>query len=529
VAPDDKESRMDTHQTDNSGLRLAELIASLSLAIDLGLGQLMENFLRTCLLAVRLGKVLGVSEQDLVDIYYLGLIQHLGCTAYADETAAIFGDELEAYTWLITTDQGRPTEMLGAMFQHIGKGESPLRRAQRITHALLTAPKKTEEVFRGRCEVAQCLADRMGLGTRLRDTLGQVYERWDGKGLPHQLKGEAILLPVRVVRIAQDAEIFSRLQGKDGALSVLQKRAGGMYDPTIVDCCCRQADQVFQDAGESSVWEAVLAAEPGSRSCISEASLDEVLRAVADFADLKSLYTLGHSSGVADLAAEAAQRCGLPEIDVRTIRRAGLLHDLGRIGVPNTIWDKPGPLSETEWERVRLHPYYTERVLARLKALGPVSSIAAQHHERLDGSGYHRGLPASLLPMTARILAAADVYHALISPRPHRAAHSVEGAADELRRQVRAGLLDDEAVRAVLVVAGYRLRSTRRTWVAGLSDREVEVLRLVARGSSNSQMAAMLSLSQSTIHHHIQHIYNKLGVSTRAAAALFAMQHNLLS
>jgi HD-GYP domain-containing protein (c-di-GMP phosphodiesterase class II) len=499
------------------------------LAIDLGLGQPMENFLRTCLLAVRLGKVLGVGEQDLVVIYYLGLVGHLGCTAYADETAAIFGDELEASTWLITTDQGHLTGMLGAMVQHIGKGEPVLRRAQRFAHALLSAPKKTEEIFRGRCEVAQCLADRIGLGTNLRDALGQVYERWDGKGLPHQLKGEAILLPVRVVRIAQDAEILSRLRGKDGALAVLQQRAGGMYDPAIVDCCCRQADQVFQDPGDSSMWEVVLAAEPGSRSSISEAPLDEVLRAVADFVDLKSPYTLGHSSGVADLVAEAAQRCGLPDVDRGTIQRAGLLHDLGRIGVPNTIWDKPGPLTETEWERVRLHPYYTERVLARLNALGRVSSIAAQHHERLDGSGYHRGLPASLLPMTARILAAADVYHALISPRPHRAAHSAEGAADELRHQVRAGLLDDAAVKAVLVVAGHRLPSTRRTWVAGLSDREIEVLRLVARGYSNSQMATQLSLSTSTIHHHIQHIYNKLGVSTRAAAALFAMQHNLLS
>jgi len=520
---------MDTHQTGSSGLRLAELLASLSLAIDLGLGQPMENFLRTCLLAVRLGKVLGVGEQDLVDIYYLGLIQHLGCTAYADETAAIFGDDLDAYAWLITTDQGNPTEMLSAMFQHIGKGESVLRRALRISHALLNGSKNVEEIFSGRCEVAQNLADRLGLGTRMRDALGQIYERWDGKGLPQKLKGEAILLPVRVVRIAQDAEIFFRTRGKDSALSILRQRAGGMYDPMIIDCCCQQADHVFQDPGESSVWVAVLAAEPGLHSCISETRLDEVLRAVADFVDLKSTYTLGHSSGVADLAAEAAQRCGLPEVDVMTIRRAGLLHDLGRIGVPNTIWDKPGPLSETEWERVRLHPYYTERVLTRLKALGSVCTIAAQHHERLDGSGYHRGIPASLLPMAVRILAAADVYHALTELRPHRAAYSAEGAADELRRQVRAGLLDDEAVRAVLVAAGHRLRSTRRTWVAELSDREIEVLRLVARGYSNNQMATVLSLSTSTVHHHIQHIYNKLGVSTRAAAALFAMQHNLLS
>ena len=178
---------------------------------------------------------------------------------------------------------------------------------------------------------------------------------------------------------------------------------------------------------------------------------------------------------------------------------------------------------------MRLHPYYTERILARLKGIGQVGIIAAQHHERLDGSGYHRGLPATMLPMTARILAAADVYHALTEPRPHRAAQTTESAAAELRRQVRAGLLDDEAAHAVLIAAGHRLRSTHRAWVAGLSDREIEVLRLVARGHSNRQMASLLSISAPTIHHQIQHIYAKIGVSTRAAVTLFAMQHQPLN
>ena len=351
---------------------------------------------------------------------------------------------------------------------------------------------------------------------------------WDGKGLPQHLKGEAILLPVRGVQVAQDAESFFRLQGREHALAVLRKRAGGLYDPQIVACCCQHADQLFQETGEASLWESVLAAEPGPVACIPKERLDEVLRAAADFVDLKSPYTIGHSSGVAELAAEAARRCGLPESDVIAVRRAGFLHDLGRIGVPNTIWDKPGPLSDSEWERVRLHPYYTERMLARIKALGTVCTLAAQHHERLDGTGYHRGIPAPQLAMPGRLLAAADSYHAMREPRPHRPALAQEEAFAELRRQVRAGLLDDEAVRAVLTAAGHRVRSSRRSWVAGLSDREIEVLRLVARGHSNRQMAERLSVSERTVHHHIEHIYNKLGVSTRASATLFAMQHHLL-
>ncbi len=418
--------------------------------------------------------------------------------------------------------------MLSAVLQHVGQGEPALPRARQILRTLLTIPKKQTEIFTGRCEVAQRLAERLGLGTGVRDGLGQVYERWDGKGLPLHRKGEAILLPVRVVQVAQDAESFFRGHGADAACDGLRKRAGGMYDPQIVDCCCQHSDLLAEEANGPSLWEAVLAAEPGAAPRIADERLDDVLQAVADFVDLKSPYTVGHSRGVAELATQAARRCGLSEAEVIAIRRAGWLHDLGRIGVPNTIWDKPGPLSDAEWERVRLHPYYTERVLARLHALGPVCTLAAQHHERLDGSGYHRGIPASMLPEPGRILAAADVYHAMMEPRPQRPAQSREETCAELRHQVRAGLLDEDAVRAVLTTAGHRVRSTRRIWVAGLSDREIEVLRLVARGHSNRQMAARLAVSERTVHHHIEHIYQKIGVSTRAAATLFAMQQRLL-
>jgi HD-GYP domain-containing protein (c-di-GMP phosphodiesterase class II) len=250
-------------------------------------------------------------------------------------------------------------------------------------------------------------------------------------------------------------------------------------------------------------------------------------RAIADFTDLKTPYTLGHSSGVAELAALAARQYGLPEADVVSIRRAGMLYDVGRTGISGGIWAKPGPLSDREWERVRMHSYYTERVLARPTTLARLGAIAALHHERLDGSGYHRGLLASISP-AARILAAADVYHAMTEPRAHRPARSPEEAADELQREVSAGKLDSDAANAVLAVAGHRVCRTRRESVAGLSEREVEVLRLIARGHSMKEIAQLLVISQKTVDHHIQHIYNKIGISTRAAAALFAMQHDLI-
>jgi DNA-binding CsgD family transcriptional regulator len=264
---------------------------------------------------------------------------------------------------------------------------------------------------------------------------------------------------------------------------------------------------------------------------LTAAQLDQVARVSADFVDMRSPFTLGHSSGVADLAANAAKGLGLTGEEVWHVRAAGLLHDLGRAGVPAGVWDKAGPLAEGERERVRLHPYFTERMLARPVALAPVGRLAALHHERLDGSGYHRGAAAAQLSAAARVLAAADAYHAMLEPRPHRPPYSADESAAELRRQVRGGQLDGEAVAAVLAAAGHHTRwarPARREWPAGLSGREVEVLCLVARGRSNRQIAQQLCVTTKTAGNHIQHIYDKIGVSSRAAATLFATQHDLL-
>jgi DNA-binding CsgD family transcriptional regulator len=234
--------------------------------------------------------------------------------------------------------------------------------------------------------------------------------------------------------------------------------------------------------------------------------LDAALEAVADFGDLKSPWFTGHSRGVARLAAAAAQEAGLSDEAITELRRAALVHDLGRTGIPNTIWDKPGPLTDAERERVRLHPYYTERMLARPEALARLGAIAASHHERLDGSGYHRSLPGSALSPAARMLAAADVYHAMTEARPHR-----------------------DAAEDVLTAAGHpRAGARERARPAGLTARELEVLPLVARGASSRDVARELVIAEKTARNHIEHIYLKLGVSTRAEASLYAMRHGLV-
>jgi HD-GYP domain-containing protein (c-di-GMP phosphodiesterase class II)/DNA-binding CsgD family transcriptional regulator len=247
----------------------------------------------------------------------------------------------------------------------------------------------------------------------------------------------------------------------------------------------------------------------------------------ADLVDLKSPYLAGHSRGVANLVEAAAQVSGLSEHEVTAVRRAGLIHDLGRLGVSNAVWDKPGPLTAAEFERARLHPYLTDRMLARVPALAHSREIAARHHERLDGSGYPGGLTAASLGPSDRLLAAADVYHALTEPRPHRPALDPAGAADQLRAQGRAGLLDGEAINAVLRAAG-RPAPTRRGWPAGLTAREVEVLGLLARGHPNKQIALRLGVTPKTVANHVEHIYTKIAVSSRAAATLYASRHGLL-
>lgn len=523
---------MQQNQPDTSDLRLAEVIAALSLATDFGMGQPLEYALCVCVLSVRLGEALALSESELREVYYLALLRHIGCNAETYRMADLFGDELALRTQIAAVDGGHTPQVIGLVIRSIqqaNEGRSALYLARMIAQGLLTAPHLMKEEYTGFCEVAQRLAERLGFGEGIKCALGQVFERWDGRGVPGRFKGEDIALSMRIVTLAQDVITFHRLEGAEAAVTMAQQRKGAIYDPRMVECFCQQAPQLLAGFEQEPSWEVVLSLEPGIRIRLSDEQFDTACRAIADFADIKSPYTLGHSVGVAELAAQAARHCGLPEADRVALRRAGLLHDVGRVGVSAGIWGKPGPLSEREWERVRMHPYYTERVLARPGMLARLGALAALHHERLNGSGYYRGLKASMLSPAARILAAADVYHAMTELRPHRPARTPEAAAEELQREARTGRLDSEAVSGVLAAAGHRVHTSRRKLVDGLSEREVEVLRLIARGNSIKQIAGLLTISEKTVDNHIQHICNKIGVSTRAGATLFATEHDLLA
>ena len=511
-----------------TSLRMAELVAALSLATDLGTGQPMEHALRACLLASQLSGELGLDEQERCDVYYVSLLRAIGCVSDAHRVAARFGDELLANAQISLLDTAQPTEMLELLFRHVGEGLPPLRRTGMIISALAAGTGERNLVIAAHCEVAERLAERLGMRDEVAHGVTQVYERWDGRGSPGRLRGEAILRAARVVILARDAELFHRLDGVGGAKHVIRQRAGTVYDPALAERFCQRADTLLRELETDAIWEAVLAIEPGPRPTLTTDARETATRAIADFVDLKSPFTSGHSSGVARLAAAAGERLGMSASEISALRQAGYMHDLGRVGISAAIWEKPGRLTTSEWERVRLHPYYTERILARPLALARLGAIAALHHERLDGSGYYRGVPAAMLSLPARILAAADSYHAMTEPRPYRTAYSRDAAAEQLQTEARAGRLDPDVVQAVLSAAGHRIPARRREWPAGLSEREVEVLRLVARGLSNREMAIHLTIAEKTVGHHIQHIYNKIGVSTRVAATLFTLQNDLL-
>jgi HD-GYP domain-containing protein (c-di-GMP phosphodiesterase class II) len=508
-------------------LRQAEIVAALSLATDLGTGQPLERALRTCLLAFRLGEQLGLTADELRTVYYVALLRFVGCTADAQHLADIFGDELVAQA-RVSTVELLPIPMLITILRYAGQGYPLSERLQRITYGLTNGIARTREAEVAHCEVSQNIARRLSLSDEVGLALGQIYERWDGRGMPAALKGEALSKAIRLVHIAQDAEVFCRIDDMDTAVNIVRKRSGGFYDPAMVACFVQHSVRLLTELNSDSIWDTVLQIEPAPQSCLNETQIDTAMRAIADFIDLRSVYLHGHSTAVGELAFNAASRSGLSGEDAITLRRAGYVHDLGRVAISLTIWDKPGKLNNAEVDRVRLYPYYTERILARSLYLAPLGTLAALHRERLDGSGYHRGLPAPLLSASARILAAADVYRSKVEPRAYRAMITPQVAADELLEQARDGKLDKQAVVAVLESATGKRTHRRAVRVANLSDREVEVLQLLARGLPTRQIADHLTISPKTADHHIQHIYNKIGVSTRAAAIFFALQNNLL-
>jgi HD-GYP domain-containing protein (c-di-GMP phosphodiesterase class II) len=507
-------------------VRLAELVASLSLGIDLGFGQPMEHVLRQCVIALGLGEQMGLDEAERATIYYTALLVNVGCHSDAHEQAKWFGDDIALKSAKYDHEPFSVREAIG-MVRQIGAGTTPLHRFRTGLEFAISGHREVSDMLTYHAGLARELAAQLGLPEAVLDALAGSYERWDGRGWPAGAAGDEIPLASRIVNLAEFTEVAHRVGGIEAAVALAERRRATQFDPVLVDMLRLDAAKIFGQIDDSGSWDAVIDAEPSLAIALTDQECHEALRAIGRFVDLKSPFTVGHSVAVAELSAAAGRQLRLPDDHVQTLYRAGLVHDFGRLGVSNSIWDKPGPLGAGEWERVRMHPYFTERMLQQSPTLAPLARIAVQHRERLDGSGYPRGLGGNAIVPLARILGAADAYQAMREPRPYREPHSADESAAELRAEVRSGRLESDAVEAVLAAAGHRV-ARRREGPAGLTAREVEVLRLVARGLSNKEIAKRLVITPKTTGNHVEHIYTKIGTTNRASASLFAMQHGLL-
>jgi HD-GYP domain-containing protein (c-di-GMP phosphodiesterase class II) len=508
-------------------LRAGELVGALSVATDLGTGQPLEHAVRSAVLAVRLGELAGASAEDLADTYYVALLHASGCTSNGHEAGQLFGDDIAHRAAFYLIDPTKPDEVLEFYRAFVGLGRPPEVRAKMLAQAIAGAGPRARESLETMCEVAQRFAAWLGLRPSIQEALGYVFARWDGLGLP-PVSGEQIPVSIRLLHVAKDASLFISAAGPERARAVLQERSGSAYDPRLAELAVANLDAMLAELDEFRMWEHALAIEPSPPVWLQGEAIDAGFAAIAAITGLKSPWLREHCTSVAELAEAAAWRAGLDKDAVTLLRRAALAHDLGRVGVPNSIWEKPAALTFGEWERVRLHAHFTERAFAQCPTLARVGQIAGAHHERCDGSGYHRGVRSPELDQSVCILAAADCYVAMREARPHRPALDTASAEAELLRDASEGRLDSDAVAAVLAAAGHQVARRPRELPAGLTPRELEVLLALVHGASNQEIGDALGISVKTVGHHVQHIYEKAGVRTRAAATMWAFEQDLV-
>ena len=508
-----------------AGPTRAELLAALSVAVDLGLGQPAEHMLRSSLIATRIADRLGLSRAQRDCVYYSTLIMWIGCHADSHEYARWFGDDIAVRHDSYLVDwAGWPYYRF--LITNVARGEALARRLTVMAALFVNARGQLSRMIHSHCTSAALLAERMGLDADVQHALRYTFERYDGGGLPGGVHGDAIPVAMRVAQVADMAEVHHRTGGVEAAVAMVRARRSGQFDPLIADAFIGDAARILAGPTVGDSWAAALHEAPDRGQRIDGAELDALLEALGDFVDLKCPFTLGHSRAVGVLAADAVATAGLDDAAVTLTRRAGHVHDLGRIGVSNQIWSKPAALTAAEYERVRLHPYLTVRILSQVSGLEQVAALAGNHHECINGAGYPRSLTATALGLPDRILAAAVCYQSALEPRPYRAALSAQDASRRLQARVRAGELDAAAVDAVLHASGHGDRHTYPR-PARLTPREIEVLRLVATGASNKEIAAELVISEKTARNHVERTYAKIGVSNRIGASMYALEHGL--
>lgn len=510
-------------------LRFAGLMACLAGASELAMGQDADHALHSCAVSMRVARAWGLAGSDLRHVYYQSLLRFVGCNADTGVMADIAGDVIELRRAMAPLDAAQAPRVIATLVRQIRAAhadDTAIGAAMAVLRGLARAPEFEREIFPGHCEVAQRLGRRLGFDERFVTGLGQLYARWDGKGVP-AVGGDAILPGVRVVVLVQELLLHFRRDGYEHAARVVRERSGTQFDPSLAELVLAQGPALLDDL--PARWDALPDLEPPPHDTLDGTALERALTVLADYADIQSHWLAGHSRRVADLAVDAARVLGLDAPTQALVRCAALVHDVGRVGISTHVWERAGPLSQGEWDRVRLHGAYTRQILARAPELAPLAEIASSAHERIDGSGYPRAVGAAAIPVPARVLQTADVVAALGEARPHRAARDVAEIERIVGDEVSAGRLDPDASAAVLAVVGARLHAAPPVspLPAGLSVREGQVLCELAAGRTNKEIARRLGIAPKTVGHQVQAVYRKAGVRTRAGATLFAIEHGL--
>ena len=503
-------------------LSIAETLASLSLAEDMANGNPPETALRAAVIAGRLLERLGEAPAMVHKGALVTLLRFLGCTAFAPEEAAVTGDDLRFKRVYGGADPADALDLL-RRGPRLAADDRFVTKLRHVARTAVNGKAVFQGMVQAQCDTVELLGAGLGLGPSTRSALQQIFERADGRGEPRGLDGDAIELPARAANLAYNYQLFHAEGGSDGACAVIAGRAGSQLDARLTRELIALSGELEPLLAQTSVWEDAL----GYLHLNEIEDMQRCAGAFADFADLKSRYSTGHSRRVAELARAAAGVAGMQGELRDEIETGALLMNIGMSSVSTGTIDKPGALTRPERERIELHPYYTDRILAGARAWSSAAALATQVHERPDGSGYHRRLGD--MSLAAALLSTADALAALTSERAYRPAFADGEAGKILLEEARDGRRNKKAVDIVLEASGLKPRRDRSGQDRfGLTGRESEVLRLVAIGHSNKKTAELLGISPRTVQHHTIRIYEKLGVNSRAAATLLASQNGLL-
>ena len=511
---------------------MGELLGAFAFASDLAFGLNLEDSLKSCFVATRLAEQMNLGDDDRLTVYYGALLNHAGCTSWTSELASIWqADEIVARRELILfTDRSTNAGLDAWMRRYVAPSLPLAAREAHLSQVMQRMPEVVYDAIVSTAEASGRIARRLGMPASVRQATRHSFEQFDGGGAPDGLSGRDIPIASRIILPAFIIIPTSQAYGLDNALAALEQGSGTTFDPEVIEALDRllRTDGFWSSLEGGRIRERVLALEPSSQIAeVDEERLDDIAFAFADFIDLKSRFAGAHSRRTAAAAEQVARLMDCAPESVVEIRRAALLHDLGLVAVPSFSLEMPADrLSESEWEQYRLHPYHGERILQRVPALAKLAPMVGNHEERVDGTGFYRGLSGRNISLGARIIAVAARLDELTHDGPGRQGTSFDDALDILRSD---SGMDRSIVDALSRATGDRSRPPETARAAGLTDRELDVLRLAARGMTRAQIGGALGVTESTARHHLEHIYNKIGTSTRVGATLFAIENNLLN